>query len=159
MKIYNSFGEMFNAQPGKKQDMSVFNWDEKWDANPPETPEEWSEFVDPDGSIGWDIPFISRLVDTLKATKTTEETMASLEDIALAYVNFSTYAELGYFGEEIKQFFEDDEAETGDGGYVEYAEDAGEYVEDGGEYADEYGEYADEYIDVEYDDEDFEDIA
>lgn len=85
----------------------VFNWATKWDYNPPRTPEEWLEFADPDGSLGWDVRFVSNLVNVLRNERclSDREIMNHIEGIAMVDSNLEYYASHGYLGEKFNNLF------------------------------------------------------
>ena len=85
----------------------VFNWNAKWDRNPPRTPTEWLEFADPDGSLGWDVSFISNLVNVLRNERfmTDREIMDHIEGIAMIDSNLEYYASQGCLGDKFNKLF------------------------------------------------------
>ena len=102
MRFISDFSDLM---PSKSY--SVFNWDSKWDNRTPETPEEWLEFADPEGKLGWDISFIARLVNIFKNSRymAPREIMEAIEGIAMADENFEYYAVHGHLGSKFDSLF------------------------------------------------------
>jgi hypothetical protein len=86
---------------------SVFNWDRKWDIQPPKTAEEWLDFVDPDRQLGWSADFVMGIVNRCREKRymTTDEIMKELERVALIDSNLEYYMSHGLLGDKFNSLF------------------------------------------------------
>lgn len=93
---------------------SVFNWDSKWNNQYPKTAEEWLEFVDSDGKLGWSADFVMGIVNRCRENRymTTTEIMKELERVALIDSNLEYYMSSGLLGDRFNSLFEIGEDET-----------------------------------------------